>query len=243
MSAVILFDFGGTLDWPAHWLDRFLAHSRAAGLEVDRATLDHAFKAATGFGYRTADRMRELGLEGTVHYHLRHQLAALRESNDHLRATIDELGAERLETAISTSFVSESRDGLGASRAVLEPLAQRYQLGIVSNFYGNLDRILDEAGMLSLFAFVADSSRLGIFKPDKRIFSAALDSLDARAATTLMVGDSLDKDCAPARALGMSTVWLRHRVPGHYIDPQMLAEADFTIDTLVELQHLRWTNG
>jgi FMN phosphatase YigB (HAD superfamily) len=243
MEAAILFDFGGTLDWPAHWLDRFVGHSRAAGLDVDRMTLDHAFKAATAFGYRTADRMRELGLEGTVLYHLHHQLATLRAHDDRMRAIIDKFGAARLELAIGASFVSESRAGLAASRAILESLAESYQLGIVSNFYGNLDRILDECGLAPLLAFVADSSRLGIFKPDKRIFTTALDAMRANPASTLMVGDSLSKDCAPARALGMRTAWLCHSIPGPDVNPQMLGEADFTIGALAELEHLKWMNG
>jgi FMN phosphatase YigB (HAD superfamily) len=240
VKGAILFDFGGTLDWPAHWLDRFVIHSRAAGLDVDRVSLDHAFKAATAFCYRTTDRMRELDLGGTVHYHLHHQLAILSERNNCMRAAIDELGAEHLELAIGASFIGESRAGLAASRNVLASLAEYYRLGIVSNFYGNLDRILDEAGLMTLLAFVADSSRLGIFKPDSRIFTAALDAMGASPASTLMVGDSLSKDCAPARALGMRTAWLRHRIPGPDLSPKAQAAADFTIERLGELQHLKW---
>jgi FMN phosphatase YigB (HAD superfamily) len=243
MKGAILFDFGGTLDWPAHWLDRFLAHSRAAGLEIDRATLDHAFKAATAFCYRTADLMRELGLEGTVRYHLHHQLAILRERDDHIRHTVDEFGVEQLELAISASFVSESRAGLASSRASLESLAGSYQLGIVSNFYGNLDCILDECGLLPLLAFVADSSRLGIFKPDPRIFTAALDAMSVSPDTTLMVGDSLSKDCAPAHTLGMRTAWLRHRLPSPDANARAQAAADFTIEAVAELQDLKWMDG
>jgi FMN phosphatase YigB (HAD superfamily) len=243
MEAAILFDFGGTLDWPAHWLDRFLAHYHAAGLGIDRATLDHAFSAATSFAYRTADRVRELDLEATIRYLVRYQLATLRETDAHLRAAIDAIGSERAEAAISASFASESRVGLATSRAILQGLAERFRLGVVSNFYGNLDRILDECGLLPMLAFVADSSRLGIFKPDRRIFSAAVDTIGVSPARALMVGDSLGKDCAPARALGMRTAWLRHSIPGPDANPQMLVEADFTIGALAELQHLKWMNG
>ena len=54
-------------------------------------------------------------------------------------------------------------------------------MGIVSNFYGNLDRILEEAKLDRLFAAVADSSRIGIFKPDAGIFEAALKKLHCTA--------------------------------------------------------------
>ncbi|HUN59597.1 MAG TPA: HAD family hydrolase [Candidatus Binataceae bacterium] len=243
MKRAILFDFGGTLDWPAHWLDRFLAHYRAASFELDRVTLDRAFSAATQSAYRTAYRMRDFNLEATIRYLVSYQLASLREADDRLRDTIDAIGAEVMESTISASFAAESRAGLAASRTVLEGLTERFHVGIVSNFYGNLDRILDEAGLLTLISFVADSSRLRIFKPDPGIFTAALDGMGAYPASTLMVGDSLSKDCAPARALGMRAVWLRHRIPGPDADAHSGGTADFTIEALAELEHLKWMEG
>jgi hypothetical protein len=39
----ILFDFGGTLDGPSHWHDRFLARYRASGLGLSRDELDSAY--------------------------------------------------------------------------------------------------------------------------------------------------------------------------------------------------------
>jgi FMN phosphatase YigB (HAD superfamily) len=244
MDGAILFDFGGTLDCPAHWLDRFLAHYRAAGLELDRATLDRAFTAATSFAYQTTDRMRDLDLTATIRYLVRHQLATLRETDANLRSAVDAIGVEHAEASISASFAAESRVGLEASRVVLRSLAERFQLAIVSNFYGNLDRILDESGLLPLLTFVADSSRLGSFKPDHAIFSAALRALGIGPQHALMVGDSLTKDCAPAHALGLRTAWLRYRSPGHPAPgSRPLIVPDFTIATLEELHQLQWING
>lgn len=242
MEGAILFDFGGTLDCPAHWLDRFLMHYRAAGLELDRATLDRAFTAATAFAYRTTDRMRDFDLTATLSYLVRHQLVTLRETDTNLRAAIDALGIQRAEAVISASFAAESRAGLAASRLVLERLAERFQLAIVSNFYGNLDRILDESGLTPFVTFVADSSRLRCFKPDYAIFNAALQALGTRPEHALMVGDSLTKDCAPALDLGLRTAWLRYRTSGY---PELGSPIvpDFTIDALAELQDLKWING
>lgn len=49
----------------------------------------------------------------------------------------------------------------------------------------------------------------GRAKPDAALFQAALDALGVPAAQTLMVGDRLDRDIAPAVALGMSALWVR----------------------------------
>jgi FMN phosphatase YigB (HAD superfamily) len=73
------------------------------------------------------------------------------------------------------------------------------------------------------------------------MFHAALRDLQAEPHLTLMVGDSLDKDCAPARSLGMRTAWLRHRSAPH--EPRLAAYADFTIGALAELEHLSWINS
>jgi HAD superfamily hydrolase (TIGR01509 family) len=123
---------------------------------------------------------------------------------------------------------------MAASRQVLAQLSKRCVIGVVSNFYGNLDVILGDAGFDGVVKGITDSGVLGIYKPDRRIYEAALLAIGATAQETVMVGDSLDKDCAPARALGMRTVWLRHREaeePSH-------RTADFTIRDLGELETL-----
>jgi HAD superfamily hydrolase (TIGR01509 family) len=238
VNTAILLDFGGTLDYPEHWLDRFLRHYKTAGLELDRATLDRAFTLATGRAYRSAERMREFRLEATIRYLVELQLAELASVQGCLAASIDTLGREHFAGAISRSFAEESRTGLAASRLVLQRLAGHYKLGVVSNFYGNLDRILEEAEMLSLFGFVGDSSRLGSFKPDPAMFHAALEVLGTEPGATLMAGDSLTKDCAPARAVGMQTAWLRH--PTAFAKADQMQASDFTITALAELEHLSW---
>ncbi len=242
----LLFDFGGTLDFPRHWLDRFLAHYRAAGLALTRAQLDLGFDHVTQTAYRTAADLRHFGLAELVAYLVRSQLAYLRESGDAATREVIESAtrAGRLSTAaaqIIRAFVAESRAGMAASATVLESLAPRFRMGVVSNFYGNLDRILAEAGLDRYFIAIADSARVGIFKPDAGIFTFALERLGVAAAAAAMVGDSLDKDCAPARQLGITAIWLPGAASAATeAASQTSADADFTIASLAELQDLRW---
>ena len=65
MISALFFDFGGTLDGPLHWLDRFLVQYRAAGANLSREQLDRAFEHATKAGCartsgRVSDRIEEL---------------------------------------------------------------------------------------------------------------------------------------------------------------------------------------
>jgi FMN phosphatase YigB (HAD superfamily) len=211
----ILFDFGGTLDYPRHWLDRFVVHYRAAGIEITRAQLDPAFDHATRMGYRSTKLLYSYGLTELVDYLVRlqfdylsrHGAPALRES---LGAASAGMRLPEIAGWITQSFVAESRLGLAASRKLLTILYERFRMGIVSNFYGNLQNIFVEFDLASFFGVVADSSQLGIFKPEPGIFNHAIKTLGAVPAETAMVGDSLVKDCTPARDLGLTTIWLRH---------------------------------
>jgi putative hydrolase of the HAD superfamily len=239
----ILFDFGGTLDSPRHWLDRFVSHYRSAGVDISRIELEVAYGAATRTAYGAGMEIRTFGLGKLVRYLVDLQLATLRSARPspvrrflEAAAAGDEL--DRIAERIAGRFVAESRCGLEQSCEVLSRLAPRFKIGVVSNFYGNLDRVLAEAKIADLVAVVVDSSRLGYFKPDSRIFEAALDNLEIAAVDTVMVGDSLDKDCAPARRLGMRTVWLQHGATSAQEQPSTLA--DYTIHQLEEVETLRW---
>jgi putative hydrolase of the HAD superfamily len=109
-------------------------------------------------------------------------------------------------------------------------------MGVVSNFYGNLDRILEESKLDRFFSAVADSSRVQIFKPDPRIFEHALKKLQCASETVAMIGDSLTKDCAPAHKLGMRTVWLRTEPRP---DEDSVAP-DVTIRSIDEIAQIQW---
>ncbi len=241
----ILFDFGGTLDYPRHWLDRFLAHYRTAGINLTRAQLDPGFDHATRNAYRSTQTLAAYGLVELVDYLVRRQIAFLgRNGSDELRENLAAVaGGRRLDEVagwITQSFVAESREGFAITREALAALAGRFRMGVVSNFYGNLENILAEADLTRFFGAIADSSRVGIFKPDPGIFVAALKQLDSSPAETAMVGDSLTKDCLPARKLGITAIWLRHS--GVSAD-STVGQPDFTIEALAELEHLQWSRA
>jgi putative hydrolase of the HAD superfamily len=78
----------------------------------------------------------------------------------------------------------------------------------VSNFYGNLVTVCHNAGVRGRFGVIVDSTCVGCVKPDPRIFWSALDALGVTPADAWFVGDSLPRDMAGARAIGMRHVWL-----------------------------------
>ena len=238
--STLLFDFGGTLDGPAHWLDRFLLSYRAAGIAITRTELDPAFDHATRIGYGATRVVARFGMTDLVRFLVGHQFEYLRKSGpEPLRAILDDSGAagrHRFVEAVTNSFVRETSAGLAQSRDIVGPLKSRFKLGIVSNFYGNLDRVLEEAKLDRFFAVVADSSRIGIFKPEAGIFEAALKKIQCVPESAAMIGDSISKDCAPARKLGMRTIWLCTEPRGD----EDSSVADVTIRSIDEVPQIQW---
>src|SRR5262249_17823061 len=112
--------------------------------------------------------------------------------------------AERL----ARRFVDDTTGCVRSNIAILSDLARRYHLGIVSNFYGNLASVCEDLGLRSLFGVIVDSAAVGFTKPDPRIFTRALDDLGVQAADATFVGDSLSRDMAGARDIGMAHIWL-----------------------------------
>jgi FMN phosphatase YigB (HAD superfamily) len=214
----MLFDYGGTLDGAAsHWLDRMLELYREYGVEQPFERVKAAFYAADAAAY-AEPRVAAMSLHEMMDYHVGIQLAGL---------GLDDAGLRR---HLVGGFTARSAAALAASRAVLERLAPRYRLGVVSNFYGNVERILVDAGIAPLLTVVSDSNCVGCMKPDRRIFEHALAALGTAPAATLHVGDSYERDVCAAHALGLRTAWLVGKRPD---GPEPVA--DLVITSLDEL--------
>jgi HAD superfamily hydrolase (TIGR01509 family) len=195
VNSAVLFDFGGTLDADGvAWKERFHRHFSAEGVHVEPARFDPLFHAADDALVGAVPET--LTLDETV-LRVSHGVAAALRPDD---ATLGERVAAR--------FLSEARACFEANAPVLERLSQRHRLGIVSNFYGNLSTVCDNAKVRRYFGVIVDSAQVGLLKPDPRIFLAAIEALGIGPARAVMVGDSLRRDMAGARAAGMAHIWL-----------------------------------
>lgn len=84
---------------------------------------------------------------------------------------------------------------------------------------------------------IATSDDWQVSKPDLSFFRALVDSVPCAAAEIIYVGDRLDNDLKPAKAVGMRTAFIR-RGPLGYIwehHPDMPVAADWHMDTLAYL--------
>ena len=106
---------------------------------------------------------------------------------------------------------------------------------MVSNFYGNVRVICEEAGLAQSLSLILDSDRIGVSKPDPAIFLSALQKLDLPSSEVVFVGDSYERDMIPARKLGLKTVWLKGTHPRV---PPDAGPVDAWIGSLTELKGL-----
>jgi putative hydrolase of the HAD superfamily len=216
----VLFDFGGTLDAPGvHWLTRFHRLYPQVGLDVVPERIKEAFY--------WADAQLMAHPEITT-------LQLLPLMLEHAACQLRYLGlpAQPYQQRLAEGFCHAARGGLQASVGVLTALRQRYTLGVISNFYGNVVTLCQQCGLAALCDVIIDSAQVGVSKPEQRIFTLALEQLGRVPQTAVYVGDSFERDVLGAKAAGLYTIWLRGLEPRPCPDPSVV---DATITTLEEL--------
>jgi HAD superfamily hydrolase (TIGR01549 family) len=100
----------------------------------------------------------------------------------------------------------------------------RKRLGVVSNFYapGLPAQYLESFGLRGHFDFILDSAAFGFKKPDSRIFHQALALAGlspSDGGNVLFIGDRLELDVYPARAVGMQTLHFNRSRMRQSIEP------------------------
>jgi putative hydrolase of the HAD superfamily len=201
MAAIqtLLFDFGGTLDADGvAWKERFSALYQAEGVAMSAEAFAPAYYAADD--PLVGALAISAGLEETVHALVRNLDGELER-----RGAGPEKGRGK---RVATRFLDDASAIFARNHPVLEALSGRYRLGIVSNFYGNLEAVCRSVGIAALFPAMIDSVRVGAEKPDPAIFRFALEALGAAPETTVFVGDSLRRDCESARRAGLGFIWI-----------------------------------
>jgi len=132
--------------------------------------------------------------------------------------------------------------GLGAegdlfpgARAVLEDLADRATLAIVSNGIAQVQRDkIARFGLDAFFESIIISGEVGTSKPGTDIFDIVFDRLEHPDKTTvLMIGDSLSSDIQGGINYGIDTAWYSPGVP-----PERSSHATYRIGDLGEIAGL-----
>ena len=191
-----IFDYGGTLDTGGHHWGKVIWHA----YERQQVPVSEAlFREAYVHGERTLGKnpiiQPDFTFRQTLEKKLQLQLEFLGQK-DYLSALLDDLYSHTL---------AETRK----SREVLLRLQKEYPMVLVSNFYGNIQTVLQEFGLDGIFSQIIESAVVGVRKPDPRIFTLGVEALGLKPEEVAVVGDSIDKDIIPAREAGCHTVWFK----------------------------------
>lgn len=121
----------------------------------------------------------------------------------------------RIEQAVDAYFEPfiKSCQLIPETREMLEAVAGRYQLALLSNFTHPpaLDDILTRLGISRFFKAILVSGRLGRRKPHPGVFAALSTEMELTAAEIMFVGDEPEADIIGAHNAGMQTVWMTYR--------------------------------
>jgi putative hydrolase of the HAD superfamily len=128
-----------------------------------------------------------------------------------LATTVAEAGfpRERLPALLADAWREHVQKNLwclvpeGFSIAMGRVRARGVKVVLVSNSEGMLDRLFAELGILGDFDLLLDSGKVGIEKPDPRIFAIALERYGIAPDAALHLGDIYSTDITGARAAGM----------------------------------------
>ncbi len=220
----VLFDFGGTIDTDGvHWSEEFWEFYRRFGVVVGREEFEAAY---LGIEKELAEGA-SLG-ETTFYETLRRQFAG-----QFKRLGLPE-GDPRLEKMLDACYAHVT-EVIRKASPLLGELSKRFRLGVVSNFYGNLEAVCREFKLNHYFTVLVDSAVVGLRKPDPRIWSLGLKMLDVSPAEAFVIGDSYERDIVPGKTLGCTTLWLKGK---RRTVPLSTADADYTIGSLDEVKRI-----
>lgn len=188
----VLFDVGGPIDMEFAWeiaVDGAIASACGLeGIRVDQAMIEEASEAAVAaFAPDAYAFMVEHLCGGDP-------------------ATTKRVG-ERRRAMLAGLDVFQMRPEMPALLRRLVDLGLK--LGIVANQPASMAERLRREGIADLFEHVGLTGLTGLRKPDARAFTAACEALAVAPAEAIMVGDRIDIDIAPAKALGMAAILLR----------------------------------
>jgi 2-haloacid dehalogenase len=125
------------------------------------------------------------------------------------------------------------------SAGALAQLRRRYRLAVITNcdddLFAGSNRRLGEP-----FDTVITAQQVGSYKPSHRNFEVAFERLGLPRERILHVAQSLFHDHVPAKALGLTTVWVnrRHDRPGGGATPPADAIPDLEVPDMATLAAL-----
>lgn len=194
--AALFFDMNGTF---------MFAHDR-----LDEQQDFYRTYLSLGGHVLSADEVQSQVLRCCAYMRQRYEDANYYNDFPRLHEALQSLGLRRDTKLIAAVIAAHEMGEVPAWASMcLQTLAQTHQLALVSNVWAdgeNWRQKFQANGLANIFHYQVYSSDLGVIKPAPAIFLAALSALALKPDAALFIGDSLERDILPAKALGFTTV-------------------------------------
>lgn len=203
----IIFDYGGTIDSNGkHWAWVIWDAYQTQQVPISKEQFKEAYVYAERYLATNLIILPEDNFHVLMQKKVEIQISYLADKEI---LTKDEDKNRTYILEISKQCYNFAKDIISKEISILTTFKERYPLVLVSNFYGNVQAVLQDFGLLDFFDKIVESAVVGVRKPDPAIFGLGVNQLNIPAENTVVIGDSYDKDIVPASKNGCQTVWLQ----------------------------------
>ena len=202
-----IFDYGGTLDTNGNHWGKVIWHAyERQNMPVAESDFREAYVYAERKLGREPIIKPDFMFRKTLATKLRIELGYLVEKG---YWNVSDFELEHSLTLLLNDLYGQVMATTAHSREVLLRLRERGPMVLVSNFYGNIARVLEEFQLDGIFGRIVESAVVGVRKPNPVIFTLGVGALGMEPGGSLVVGDSFKKDILPAKEAGCHTVWFK----------------------------------
>jgi len=114
---------------------------------------------------------------------------------------------------------------------VLEYLQPKYKMHIITNGFEEVQhRKLKNSNLLPFFDEIITSEKVGVKKPNPKIFEYALDITGAVNGESVMIGDNFEADILGAKNMGMQVIFCK-------FNGEIATEEVSSVNNLLELKN------
>ena len=135
--------------------------------------------------------------------------ARLKETFDEMNYQIEDSEINLLAIEYIT-YLSQYNNLFEGAIEVLEYLKVKYELHIITNGFEEVQfKKLENSNLLPFFNQIITSEKIGVKKPNPKIFQYALHISNAKPSESFMIGDNLEADIFGAKNVGMHTIFCK----------------------------------
>jgi putative hydrolase of the HAD superfamily len=129
------------------------------------------------------------------------------------------------------TFLSQHNALFDNAIEVLDYLSEKYRMHIITNGFEEVQfKKLKNSNLLPFFDQVITSEKVGVKKPNPKIFHYAMEISGASSEESMMIGDNFEADILGARNVGMQAIFCE-------FNGEVATEEVITVSNLLQLKN------